>query len=364
LFEGEGLLTLNVKPDFFPSWVKSEGDAGDIAISSRIRLARNLKGFPFPNYANETQLSSINNQISLVVKEKPPIEPLAAVKLEELSANERLILVEKHLCSPQFIERPHLRMILINQEQSVSVMINEEDHLRIQAITPGFSLEGALSLANQMDDYLEEHLDVCFDENYGYLTACPTNAGTGLRASVMLHLPALAMVDQVKKVLSALTHIGISIRGLYGEGTESVGDIYQISNSVTLGRTESDLSSNLKSVCRQVIERERMVRESLLKDSKIQLEDRVCRSYGILSQARMLSTQEALKLLSDVKLGVELGIIPKIHKMMLKELLFIIRASILQKNAGKELSPAERDYYRAKIVRDKLRMQDGSESDV
>jgi protein arginine kinase len=346
-------------PEFFPSWTKLEGEASDVAISSRIRLARNLKGIPFPGYANETQLNLINGEISRVVKEKSSIEPLAVIKVEELTPNDRLVLVEKHLCSPQFIERPHLRMLLINQEQSISVMINEEDHLRIQAVTPGFSLDGALSIANQMDDYLEENLDFCFDESYGYLTACPTNAGTGLRASVMLHLPGLAMVDQVKKVLTALTHIGISIRGLYGEGTESIGDIYQVSNSVTLGRNEVDLCSNLKSVCRQVIERERAIRESLLKDSKVQLEDRVCRSYGILTQARMLSSQEALKLLSDVKFGVEMGIIPNIDKMMMKELLFIIRASILQKIVGKELSSRERDYYRAKIVRDKLRKKDG-----
>jgi protein arginine kinase len=258
-------------PDFFPSWVKSEGEASDVAISSRIRLARNIKGLPFPSYANETQSNSINDEISRALKEKPPLEPLAMLKIEELSPNDRLILVEKHLCSPQFIERPQYRMLLVNQEQSISIMVNEEDHLRIQAITPGFSLEGALTLANQVDDYLEENLDLCFDENYGYLTACPTNAGTGLRASVMLHLPGLAMVDQVKKVLTALTHIGISIRGLYGEGTESIGDLYQVSNSVTLGRTETDLSSNLKSVCRQVIERERTVRESLLKDSKVHM---------------------------------------------------------------------------------------------
>jgi protein arginine kinase len=354
----------NYPKDFFPSWVKSEGEASDVAISSRIRLARNLKGVPFPSYANETQFNAINGEISRAIKEKPPIEPLALIKVDDLSPNDRLILVEKHLCSPQFIERPQRRMMLINQEQSISIMVNEEDHLRIQAITPGFSLEGALGLANQVDDYLEENLDLCFDESYGYLTACPTNAGTGLRASVMLHLPGLAMVDQVKKVLTALTHIGISIRGLYGEGTESIGDLYQVSNSVTLGRSEADLSSNLKSVCRQVIERERTVRESLLKDSKVQLEDRVCRSYGILTQARMLSSQEALKLLSDVKLGIEMGIIPGINKMMLKELMFMIRASILQKIIGKDLSPAERDYYRALIMRDKLRIQDGSELDV
>jgi protein arginine kinase len=355
------ILKINdYEKDFLPSWVQSGGEAGDVAISTRIRLARNLKGVPFPNNANETQLNKINDEISRTIKERPPIEQLALIKVEELTANDRLILVEKHLCSPQFIDQPHLRMLLINHEQSVSIMVNEEDHLRIQAITAGFSLEGALGLANQMDDYFEESLDLCFDENYGYLTSCPTNVGTGLRASVMLHLPGLAMVDQVKKVLTALIHIGISIRGLYGEGTESIGDLYQVSNSVTLGRTEADLSGNLRSVCRQVIERERAVRESLLKDSRIQLEDRVCRSYGILTQARMLSSQEGLKLLSDVKLGVELGIIPKIDKRMLKELLFLIRASILQKIIGKELSPAERDFYRASIIRDKLKIQEGS----
>ncbi|MGE5581679.1 MAG: protein arginine kinase [Bacillota bacterium] len=341
--------------EFLPSWINSDGEASDVALSSRVRLARNFKGIPFPNVAKDSQLGSITEEISRVIREKPPLEPLALIKVEELTPNDRFVLVEKHLCSPQFIERPHLRMLLVNQEQSISVMINEEDHLRIQALTPGFSLEGALTLANQVDDYLEENLDISFDERYGYLTACPTNAGTGLRASVMLHLPGLAIVDQVKKVLSALTHIGISIRGLYGEGTESLGDIYQISNSVTLGRNEVELNGNLKSVCRQVIERERAVREALLKDSKIQLEDRVCRSYGLLSQARMLTSQEALKLLSDVKLGVELGIIPGINKTTVKALMFMIRASILQKIAGKELSPAERDYYRASLLRDKFK---------
>ena len=342
--------------DFLPSWIKSEGEAGDVTISSRIRLARNFKGYPFPSYAKQEQLKQVVEEITGIIKNKPPLEPMAVIKVEDLSQNDRLILVEKHLCSPQFIEKPQNRTLLVNQEQSVSIMVNEEDHLRIQAITPGFTLEEALGLANRIDDYLEEHIDLCFDENCGYLTACPTNAGTGIRASVMLHLPGLAMVDQVKKVLAALTHIGISIRGLYGEGTESMGDIYQISNSVTMGHSETDLASNLKSVCRQLIERERAVREALMRDSKIQLEDRICRSYGVLTQARMLTSQEALKLLSDVKLGLELGIIPVNDKSVIKELMFIIRSSILQKIIGKELSPAERDYYRASVVRDKLKI--------
>jgi protein arginine kinase len=235
-------------------------------------------------------------------------------------------------------------------------MVNEEDHLRIQAISPGHSLEQTLELINRIDDELEGVLEYAFDEFYGYLTACPTNVGTGIRASLMLHLPGLTMVDQIKRMLSTLTHVGINIRGLYGEGTESLGNIYQISNQVSLGHSEEELTSNLKSVCRQVIEQERSVREALMKDSKQQLEDRLCRSFGILSQARLLNAQEALKLLSDVKLAVELGIIPEIEKRVIKELLFLIRASILQKVVGQELSPMERDFYRAKIVREKLKI--------
>jgi protein arginine kinase len=339
---------------FLPSWVKAEGEAGDVVISSRVRLARNVKGFIFPNYADEKQLAAVNEAIGAAVKGSNALENLRRINIEELSPGERMTLVEKHLCSPQFVEQPHLRMLFLNEEQSVSVMVNEEDHLRIQAITPGHSLEQALNLANQVDDYLEDSLEYCFDESYGYLTACSTNVGTGIRASLMLHLPALTMVDQIKRVLSNLTHVGINIRGLYGEGTESLGNIYQISNQVTLGHSEEDLTNSLKSVCRQVIEQERTVREALLKDSKLQLEDRLCRSYGLLTQARLLTAQEALKLISDVKLAADLGIIPETKRSGIKELLFLIRASILQKMAGQEFSPVERDYYRASIVRETL----------
>jgi protein arginine kinase len=216
-------------------------------------------------------------------------------------------------------------------------------------------------MANHVDDFLEQTLEYCFDEYYGYLTTCPTNVGTGIRASVMLHLPALAMVDQLKKVLSALTHIGINIRGFYGEGTESLGDIYQISNQVTLGQSEEDLANNLKSVCRQVIEQERSVREALLKESKLQLEDRHCRSYGLLSNARIISSQEALKLLSDVKLGIELGIISNVNSQVVTELMFLTRASLIQKIIGKEVSPTERDIYRAEIIRERLQRKNGGE---
>jgi protein arginine kinase len=353
------MMKQEVMKDLLPEWVKSEGEAGDVVISSRVRLARNLKGFPFPNYADEKQLMQIATAIKTAVQGQTEFGSLQLVPIEELSSNDRLVLVEKHLCSPQFIENPHLRLLLLNQKQSVSVMINEEDHLRIQTLTPGNSLDQSLEMANRVDDYLEKTLEYCFDERCGYLTACPTNVGTGIRASLMLHLPGLTMVDQIKRVLASLIHVGMNIRGLYGEGTESLGNIYQISNQVTLGHSEEELTSNLKSICRQVIEQERNVREALLKDSKLQLEDRLCRSFGILTQARLLNAQEALKLLSDVKLGAGLGIIPQINRVAIKELMFLIRASILQKISGKEMTALERDYYRAQIVRDRLKIKRG-----
>lgn len=348
--------------EFLPAWIGKATDSKDVVISSRIRLARNLKGISFPSYADEKQLANVNEEVIEALKVKHSIGALHSLQIEELSNEDRLVLVEKHLCSPQFVEQPHLRMLVVNQEQTISIMVNEEDHLRIQTITPGFSLEEALALANQVDDYLEQSLEYCYDECYGYLTACPTNVGTGIRASVMLHLPALAMVDQIKKVLPTLTHIGINIRGFYGEGTESLGDIYQISNQVTLGQSEEDLTNNLKSICRQVIEQERSVREALLKESRLQLEDRLCRSYGILTNSRIISSQEALKLLSDVKLGAELGILPGIGNNSVTELMFLTRASLIQKLIGKEVSPVERDIYRAKIIREQLQRKNGGEA--
>ena len=349
------LINQKHNKDFLPKWIIDEGEMGDVVLSSRIRLARNLKGIPFPGCANEQQLAEVNTLVHQAIKSDSPLGPYAVINLEELPPNDRVVLVEKHLCSPQFIETPHLHSLIVNQPQTVSVMINEEDHLRIQAIVAGFAVGQALELANQVDDFLEESLEYSFDETYGYLTTCPTNVGTGIRASVMMHLPGLTMVDQVKRVLSALTHIGINIRGIYGEGTESFGDLYQVSNQVTLGFTEQDLANNLTSVCKQVIEQERAVREALLKDSKMQLEDRLYRSYGILTQAQVINTQEALKLLSDVKLGVDIGMIRGIDRSVIRELILSIRASILQKVIGKELAPADRDYYRAELIRERLK---------
>lgn len=354
-------MTNELSNEFLPEWIRSDGAENDVAVSSRVRLARNLKDIPFPGRAKPEDLAKVHQQVAEAISRQSGIKFHPPLKLEELTPNQRLTLMEKHLCSPQFIEDPQERMLIIDEPQTIGVMVNEEDHLRIQSISPGFSVEQALNLANRVDDLLEESLDYCFDEQYGYLTACPTNTGTGLRASMMLHLPGLAMVDRIKQVLSALTHVGINVRGLYGEGTEALGNMYQISNQVSLGESEIDLVNNLQSVCRRVIEEERGIRQALLKESRLQLEDRICRSYGILSNARLLTTQESLKLLSDVKLGMDLGIIKNLKQTIIKELMFLTRTSILQQDFGQEMTPLERDQYRAQIIKDKIKGKRGDQ---
>ena len=348
------MTNLETTKKLLPNWVRDEGPDGDVVLSSRLRLARNLKEFPFPHKSNEQQLEAVYQAVVEALKPQKEFGELKIIKFEEISSLERLSLMEEHLCSPQFIEHPKQRYLVTNEGKFFSIMINEEDHLRIQTLMSGLSVDQALKLANKLDDYLEETLNYCFDENYGYLATCPTNAGTGIRVSVMLHLPGLTMVDQVKRVLSTLSHLGINVRGLYGEGTESFGDLYQISNQVTLGRSEEELTTNLMGVSRQVIEQERAVREALLRESKNKLEDRLCRSFGILTQARLISAQEAMKLFSDVKLGVELGIISGVSQVKLKELMFLSRSALLQQIFGRELAPNEREYYRAELIRAEL----------
>lgn len=339
-----------------PAWASATGDDGDIVLSSRIRLARNFQKYPFPHHASDSQLEQILEEVeALTAKLSQQKGEYKLTRLEALTPVERMVLVEKHLVSPQHVSKPAHRGVLLREDEVASVMVNEEDHLRIQTILPGLRLYDALELAFQLDDEIEAFVDYAYDENRGYLTACPTNTGTGLRASVMLHLPALAMVDQVKKVLAALSNLGLNVRGLYGEGTEAHGNLYQLSNQVTLGHSEEDLIGKLISAARQVVEHERNTREALLKDSRIPLEDRVCRAYGLLSQARLITSEEALRLLSDVRLGVDLELIPKVNAQAVRELFLLTRVAILQKLIGKELSPAERDYYRASVIREHLK---------
>jgi protein arginine kinase len=331
-----------------------EGPECDIVLSSRVRLARNLAGVPFPHTAGPEQLEEVVSRVRKAIESTPAIGPTEILVLSEIPMVERQLLVEEHLASPQHIQDPRNKAIILNRDRSVSIMVNEEDHLRIQAILPGLQLEEALRLCSATDDAIEETLDYAFDEALGYLCACPTNVGTGLRASVMLHLPALAMVNMLGQVLGAVSKVGLAIRGIYGEGTEATGNLFQISNQVTMGRAEEEIVSHLKAVAKQVMDSERNARTAILTDARGQLEDRVFRSFGVLTNARMISSEEALRLLSDVKLGANLGLIDHVPGTIFTDLAARIMPAHMHKLMGKELTAWERDTYRATLIREKL----------
>lgn len=339
----------------YSAWMSTNAPHTDVALSSRVRLARNLGDIPFPNQASPTDLARVAEKVEKAVSQVPELSRLEVMRLSEASVLDRHILAEKHLISPQHAEGAENRLAIIADDESVSVMVNEEDHIRIQTLLPGLQLGEAYQLADNVDDLLESKLDYAFDEQIGYITACPTNVGTGLRVSIMVHLPALVVTGQVRAVLSAVSNLGIAVRGLYGEGTEASGNMFQLSNQVTLGRSEQELIENLHAVTMQVIEQERATRKKLILEMPEQLEDRVQRAYGILCHARLMTSQEALKLLSDAKLGVELQLISGVDGETLNELMVITQPAYLQKLTGQGLDPTQRDIRRAALIRERIR---------
>ncbi|WP_418791388.1 protein arginine kinase [Phosphitispora sp. TUW77] len=338
-------------------WAEGEGPDIDVVISSRIRLARNLKDYPFPHFMSEEQADQILNAVRNVVIQNEAAGKLdypEFILLSELTAIERQILVEKHLISPQHIQNPANRAVVLAADESVSIMVNEEDHLRIQCLLPGLQLEEAWNLANGTDDILEKQLDYSYCEKRGYLTSCPTNVGTGLRASVMLHLPCMVMTKQVGKIVAAVAQLGLAVRGYYGEGTEAYGNIFQVSNQVTMGYVEEEIVKNLLTVTTQVAAQERATREKIYNNNKSVIEDRIFRSFGIMSQARVMTSQEALKNISNLRLGVELGLLKDLNFAKINELIIITTPAFLIKKAGKDLNAEERDLLRAEIIREKI----------
>ncbi|WP_170005881.1 protein arginine kinase [Bacillus fonticola] len=340
------------------SWMNDEGPAGDIVLTSRVRLARNLQDTPFPTVFSEEKGQIVLSRIEqLVQKTSNSHVPLEFLELEKLQPIEKNVLVEKHLISPHLVEESRKGGCLLSEDESVSIMINEEDHLRIQCLVPGLQLNVALNMANQIDDWLESHLEYAYDEQLGYLTSCPTNVGTGLRASVMMHLPALVLTQQMNRMIPSINQLGLVVRGIYGEGSEAQGNIFQISNQTTLGKSEEDIISDLTSVVQQMIAQERVAREALVQRSGIQLEDRVFRSYGVLTQARVMESKEAAQKLSDLRLGIDLGYIKHINRTILNELMILTQPYFLQQFAGKPLKPTERDFRRASLIRERLQME-------
>lgn len=337
-------------------WVKTKGPESDIVLSSRIRLARNIKGYHFPHIMNVEEARKVIDQCSSSIMEKNPVlaRSFHLIEMNKLSPVERVSMVERHLISNGLAENYEKSAVLINDDSTASIMINEEDHIRLQVIYPGLQLKEAYEYASKLDDVIEESVDYAFDQKMGYLTACPTNIGTGIRASVMIHLPALSITGNINGVLNAVTQVGLTIRGIYGEGSNVQGNIYQISNQVTLGLSEEEVISNLTAVTKQIIDKEKAAIERLRESNMVQLEDSAWRSLGILKNARILSSNECLNLISNIRLGVELGIITGIDSVLLNELMINTQPATLMKREGRELDPALRDIKRAQYVRERL----------
>ena len=337
------------------NWYLQNGKDSDVVISSRVRLARNLREYPFPTKFSKEQAQEVLDKIKEIT---PSIGyGLKFVNLNDIEDITKVSLVEKHVISPEFaVNKEKHGAILINDEENICMMINEEDHLRMQVFASGLDLENLKNLMIEIDEKLDGMLHYAFSEKYGYLTSCPTNVGTAMRASVMVHLPALTMTGNIHKILNIVNGFGMNIRGIYGERTQSQGDIYQISNNQTLGLTENDIIKNLNTITEKVIEQERMARKYLAKNS-IDLEDRVYRAYGTLAYATKLSSDECKKLLSYVKLGTDLGIIKELTDSKISKLYLYNQPANLQKYVGKKLDGYEREIKRPEVIKQIIKEQ-------
>ena len=338
-------------------WLKGTGPESDIVLSSRVRLARNVEGFPFIAHANSSEKSDLEVHIRDRIMKLALAEGMLYYSLIDSSNVDRNFLMERHLISREHAEAEGERGVAFGEEESISIMVNEEDHLRIQVIQTGLQLRRSWDMANECDDAIEGALNYSFSSQFGYLTACPTTAGTGLRVSALLHLPALVFTEHIEKVFHAVSKINVAVRGLMGEGTQASGNLYQISNQVTLGRSEEELIESVERVIPQIIDYERSVREELNTHDRLILEDRICRAHGILQSARKITSQETMELLSALRLGVTMGLLTDFDTGAVNELFILTQPAHLQKLAGRELEPNERDIERARFIRQSLGMQ-------
>lgn len=328
------------------NWYVQRGKDSDVVVSTRIRFSRNLADFRFRTSKEEAK------QIEKMIEEKANEigYNLKFLRLSNMDEITKLSLVEKNIISPELAIKEGIGAILINEEENICIMINEEEHLRIQVFNSGLELESTLNLAIEVDEKIQELLNIAKSKEYGYLTTCPTNVGTGMRASVMVHLPGLTKTGNIRKILNSITSFGMEIRGTHGENTKSEGDMYQISNKQTLGITEEEIVKKLKVITEKIIEQERIARKYLAKDA-IELEDKVYRSYGILKNCRMISQNEAISLLTDVKLGTDMGIIKEMTDKKVSELYLYVKSANLQKYFGTKMDVKDRDIKRAEMIR-------------
>lgn len=335
-------------------WLKGTGPSSNIVMSSRIRLARNLTKIPFPNKATRRELMKIAQAVQDAINVVNYFKSSAVFRMTELDNIDKQFLVERHLMSHEHSSNTEGKALVVSKEEVLSLMVNEEDHLRIQVMQSGLNLEETWEIINMIDNNLSKKLDFAYSSHWGFLTACPTNTGTAMRGSVMLHLPALVMTKQINKVLSAIAKLSFASRGFYGEGTQARGNFYQISNQVSLGHSEEEIIQNINGLIRQIVEQEEQARQALIVQNKPMLEDKIFRSIGILKNAYIISSQETIELLSMVRLGIDLGIIHDTDRCVINELFIMIQPAHLQKIEGKKLSAGARDTKRASVIREKL----------
>ena len=337
------------------NWIAGNND-NNLVISSRIRLARNIKGIAFPNRLDENQSKEVVKKVEDAFYNFSNNEELfKTIYMWDKDKISREEYLEKHLVSHKLLMNSNKSAFIVDKDETISIMINEEDHLRMQCITAGLNFSEATEMAAKLDDLLEENLDFAFNEKFGYITACPTNIGTGLRASAMIHLPALSMNEEINGVFKALTQLGMTLRGLYGEGSQALGNFYQISNQVTLGIQEEEIINNLTAVVNKIINQENLSRENILNKYRYELEDKLFRSLGLLKSAVLINHKECLINLSNVRMGVEMGIIKDVELKTLNSLLVATQPASIQKSVGNGLSERERDLKRAEIIKQILK---------
>jgi protein arginine kinase len=336
-------------------WLRGSGPESDIVISSRIRLARNLADFPFIARATDVDKAEIERILRGRVESLQHSGKFSGKSLylnvNELEDIDRQFLVERQLISREHAESEGARAVVIDPGEQFSVMINEEDHLRIQVMHSGLDLDAAWQQITELDDQIEQHVTYAYNDRFGYLTACPTNVGTGVRVSIMLHLPALVITRQIEKVFRSLQKINLAVRGLYGEGSQAMGDFYQISNQITLGRSEEELTKQVADVVPVLIDYERQAREFLIRESQETLHDRISRAFGILRSAKTISSEETMHLLSSVRMGVNLGLIQGVEIPTVNKLFIHTQPAHLQKLTGMELDSSDRNIERASYLR-------------
>ena len=334
---------------------RRHGPHDRIVMSSRVRLARNLRDFAFPGWAKKAERMKVLEIVRPAVESLPEMADSFSEGMDNLGALDKQILVERHLISREHAAKSAGSGLVLNREESFCVMINEEDHLRMQALRPGFQIREAWTAIDRLDSALEKKLDYAFDAELGYLTACPTNLGTGIRVSAMLHLPGLVLSEQINPIIQSVNKLGLAVRGLYGEGTEALGNVFQVSNQMTLGETETIIVERLEKVMAQIIEHEENARQTLLEKKPKVVFNHIGRAYGILANAHSISSKETMNLLSLMRLGVDLGLFPGEDRSLVDELFLTTQPAHLQKQFSDKLSAEERDIIRADMVRGRLK---------